>query len=87
MNLEGPFVSRYQRVRGRGPCGYLFVCELSFPLMTVTPAYLGVYKASYDYTAQGDDEISVEEDQLLFLLDGSDDELAGNLVQRMGAHV
>lgn len=35
---------------------------------------LGTYKAVYAYTAQGDDEVSVEEDQLVFLLDNSDDE-------------
>lgn len=42
--------------------------------MTVTTTYLGVYKATYDYKAQGEDEISIEEDQLLFLLDNSDEE-------------
>jgi hypothetical protein len=35
---------------------------------------LGTYKAVYAYTAQGEDEVSVEEDQLVFLLDNSDDE-------------
>jgi hypothetical protein len=35
---------------------------------------LGLYKATYAYTAQGDDELSMEEDQLVFLMDNSDDE-------------
>lgn len=42
--------------------------------MTATNDYIGVLKASYKYEAQGDDEISIEEDQLLFLLDNSDEE-------------
>ena len=38
---------------------------------------LGTYKAVYAYIAQGEDEVSVEEDQLVFLLDNSDDEYVG----------
>lgn len=36
--------------------------------------YLGVYKALYSYEAQGEDEVAIEEDQLVFVLDNSDDE-------------
>ncbi|PVG01079.1 hypothetical protein CPB86DRAFT_812654 [Serendipita vermifera] len=35
---------------------------------------LGIYKATYAYTAQGEDELSMEEDQLVFLMDNSDDD-------------
>lgn len=41
---------------------------------TGTAPCLGLYKAQYTYTAQGEDEVSMEEDQLVFLLDNSDDE-------------
>ncbi|THV08589.1 hypothetical protein K435DRAFT_772053 [Dendrothele bispora CBS 962.96] len=36
--------------------------------------YLAVLKASYDYDPQSDDEISVKEDQILFLLERTDDD-------------
>ena len=36
--------------------------------------YLAVLKASYDYVPQSDDEVAVKEDQLLFLLERTDDE-------------
>jgi hypothetical protein len=37
-------------------------------------SYLAVLKAAYDYAPQGDDEVAVKEDQLLFLLERTDDE-------------
>jgi hypothetical protein len=36
--------------------------------------YLAVLKASYDYEPQSDEEISIKEDQLLFLLEKTDNE-------------
>jgi hypothetical protein len=42
--------------------------------MTTTEPCLGLYKALYSYAAQGEDEVSVDEDQLVFLLDTSDEE-------------
>ncbi|TFK28770.1 hypothetical protein FA15DRAFT_664822 [Coprinopsis marcescibilis] len=36
--------------------------------------YLAILKASYDYTPQSDDEIGVKEDQLLFLIERTDEE-------------
>ena len=35
---------------------------------------LGVYKALYAYVATGEDEVDMEEDQLVLLLERSDDE-------------
>lgn len=40
-----------------------------------TERYLAVLKASYDYDPQSSDEIAVKEDQLLFLVERTDDEL------------
>jgi hypothetical protein len=37
---------------------------------------LGVYKALYAYAATGEDEVDMEEDQLVLLLERSDDECA-----------
>jgi hypothetical protein len=37
-------------------------------------SYLAVLKAAYDYAPQSEDEIAIKENQLLFLLDKSDDE-------------
>ncbi|RCK55035.1 Actin cytoskeleton-regulatory complex protein SLA1 [Candida viswanathii] len=34
--------------------------------------YIGVYKALYDYTAQADEELSIQENDLLYLLEKSD---------------
>lgn len=45
--------------------------------MATTPEhYLAVLRASYDYEPQPDaeDEIAIKEDQLLFLLEKTDDE-------------
>lgn len=39
-----------------------------------TEHYLAVLKASYDYSPQSDDEIAVKEDQILFLIERTDDE-------------
>ncbi len=54
--------------------------------MAATPEhYLAVLKASYDYEPQPDatDEIAIKEDQLLFLLEKTDDEcVASNLLIR-----
>ena len=36
--------------------------------------YLAVLKASYDYEPQSDDEVKVQDDQILFLLERTDDE-------------
>jgi actin cytoskeleton-regulatory complex protein SLA1 len=36
--------------------------------------YLSVLKAQYDYEPQSEDEVAVKEDQLLFLLEKTDDE-------------
>lgn len=36
--------------------------------------YLAVLKASYDYEPQSDEEIAIKEDQLLFLLERTDEE-------------
>lgn len=36
--------------------------------------YMGVFKASYDYEPQSEDEVKVQEDQILFLLERTDDE-------------
>lgn len=36
--------------------------------------YLAVLKASYDYSPQSDDEIAIKEDQILFLVERTDDE-------------
>ena len=37
-------------------------------------SYLAVLKASYDYAPQSDDEIAIREDQLLLLVERTDDE-------------
>ena len=42
--------------------------------MAATGHYLGVLKALYDYSADSEDEISVKEDQILFLIERTDDE-------------
>lgn len=39
-----------------------------------TEDYLAVLKASYDYEAQSEEEITIKEDQLLFLLERVDEE-------------
>lgn len=36
--------------------------------------YLAVLKASYDYEPQSEEEIAIKEDQLLFLLERTDEE-------------
>jgi hypothetical protein len=36
--------------------------------------YLAVLKASYDYAPQSDDEIAVKEDQILYLVERTDEE-------------
>lgn len=36
--------------------------------------YLAVLKASYDYEPQSEDEIEIKEDQLLLLIERTDDE-------------
>jgi hypothetical protein len=36
--------------------------------------YLAVLKASYDYEPQSDDEVKIVEDQILLLLERTDDE-------------
>lgn len=36
--------------------------------------YLAVLKASYDYDPASEEEIAIKEDQLLFLLEKTDDE-------------
>ena len=43
-------------------------------------SYLAVFKASYDYEPQPDaeDEIALKEDQLLFLIERTDDELVSS---------
>ena len=36
--------------------------------------YLAVLKAAYDYTPDSEDEIAIKEDQILFLIERTDDE-------------
>ena len=36
--------------------------------------YLAVLKASYDYEPQSEDEIAIKENQVVFLLEKTDDE-------------
>jgi hypothetical protein len=36
--------------------------------------YIAVLKASFDYTPQSEDEIEIKEDQLLLLIEKTDDE-------------
>jgi hypothetical protein len=36
--------------------------------------FIAVLKASYDYTPQSEDEIEIKEDQLLLLIEKTDDE-------------
>jgi hypothetical protein len=38
--------------------------------------YLAVLKASYDYEPQSEDEIAIKENQIVFLLEKTDDELS-----------
>lgn len=42
--------------------------------MATPTHYLAVLKASYDYEPQSEDEIAVKEDQLLYLIERTDDE-------------
>ena len=42
--------------------------------MAATTHYLTVLKALYDYKADSEDEISIKEDQILFLIERTDDE-------------
>ena len=42
--------------------------------MADTEQYLAVLKASYDYEPQSDDEVKIAEDQILLLLERTDDE-------------
>ena len=55
-------------------------CTISIPLLPLLMAtedseeYLAVLKASYDYQPQSDEEIAIKEDQLLFLLQKTDQE-------------
>lgn len=48
--------------------------------------YLAVLKATYDYEPQSEDEIAIKENQLLFLLDKSDDECVRLWPDRGTAH-
>lgn len=41
--------------------------------------YLAVLKASYDYTPQSEDEIEIKADQLLLLIEKTDDECVASL--------
>jgi hypothetical protein len=43
-------------------------------MATESEDYLAVLKASYDYEPNGEDEIAIKEDQLLFLLERTDEE-------------
>ncbi|KAH7105422.1 hypothetical protein BKA62DRAFT_689653 [Auriculariales sp. MPI-PUGE-AT-0066] len=47
---------------------------LRLPVCAMTGPYLDVLKASYDYVAQSNDEVSIKEDQLVFLVERTDDE-------------
>ena len=42
--------------------------------MAPATQYLAVLKAAYDYTPDSEDEIELKEDQLLFLIERTDDE-------------
>lgn len=43
-------------------------------LNTMSDEYLAVLQASYDYDAQGEDEIPIKENQIVFLLERTDEE-------------
>ena len=42
--------------------------------MAETEQYLAVLKASYDHEPQSEDEVKIQEDQILLLLERTDDE-------------
>lgn len=42
--------------------------------MAPPASYLAVLKAAYDYTPDSKDEIAIKEDQILFLIERTDDE-------------
>lgn len=42
--------------------------------MAPPTSYLAVLKAAYDYTPDSEDEIAIKEDQILFLIERTDDE-------------
>lgn len=42
--------------------------------MAAPTSYLAVLKASYDYEPQSEDEIAIKEDQILLLIERTDDE-------------
>jgi len=42
--------------------------------MTEHEEYLAVLKSSYDYEPQSEDEIAITENQIVFLLERTDDE-------------
>ena len=44
--------------------------------MAAPTSYLAVLKASYDYEPQGEDEIAIKEDQVIYLIERTDDEYA-----------
>ena len=46
----------------------------SVAAMATSFSYLAVIKASYDYEPQSEDEIAIKEDQILFLLEKTDEE-------------
>ena len=48
--------------------------------------YLAVLKAAYDYEPQSEDEIAIKEDQLLFLIERTDDEYAHPLLAQSRRH-
>ena len=54
----------------------LLTCYCQFPstLIMAEEQYLAVLKASYDYEPRSEEEIEIKEDQLLFLLERTDEE-------------
>lgn len=47
--------------------------------MAPTTHYLAVLKAAYDYTPDSDEEIAIKEDQILLLIERTDDEYVPHL--------
>lgn len=43
-------------------------------MSTEEPDYLAVLRATYDYEPQSEDEISIKENQIVFLIERVDDE-------------
>ena len=51
--------------------------------MAASTHYLAVLKAAYDYEPQSEDEIAIKEDQVLYLIERTDDECATKAALRL----